>query len=794
MADDWTIEDSTQGPLAPGTLIGPYRIESQLGEGGMGTVYRALDTKLNRPVAIKVLSDHLSDAAARRRFQREAQMASSLNHPHILTVHDVGEYQGRQYLVTEFVDGGTLRDWAKAEKRTWRQIVELLTGVADGLAAAHGAGILHRDIKPANVLVAKNGYAKLADFGLAKLAETGDGPTRTLAEEHTRPGTVIGTIAYMSPEQASGKTLDARSDVFSFGVVLYELLAGRRPFAGATELEVLQTIIHGAPQPLGEEIPPALRTLVEKALEKDPADRYQSMREMVVDLRRLTRERVETTQPSVASAPRSVFPWKWAAKAVLLLLVAGAAWRFWPGAGARQIRSIAVLPLDNFSRDPDQEFFADGMTEQLIADLSQIGSLRVISRTSVMQYKGKRPSLPEIAKGLNVDAVVEGSVLRVGDRVRITAQLLQAATDKHLWAESYDRDVRDVLALQAEVARNIAAQVQITLTPQEQVLLGNQRRVDPEVFQLYLKGRYFYNQATEDPIRKGIEYFEQAIAKDASYAPAYAGEAFAYASLASIFAPPKDVMPKAKAAAEKALQLDDTLSEAHTALAFVKMMFDWDWAGTEKELKRAIELNPNSAEAHDLYGNYFTALEQYPEAITESRRAHELDPLSLRIYGDLLSNLIAARQYDETIAECRKALETDSSFSTAYAVMGLAYAQKKQFPEAIAALKKANALDPNPTMQLFLAHVQAAAGNRAEAVQLLAKMEELSKHRYVCAYEIAQVHVSLGDNNKAMQWLEKGRREQCDCLVWLTSEPWMDPLRVDPRYLGLVKQVGFPGK
>jgi TolB-like protein len=370
---------------------------------------------------------------------------------------------------------------------------------------------------------------------------------------------------------------------------------------------------------------------------------------------------------------------KWVAAAVLLLSVAAAGWRFWPGGSSPQIRSIAVLPLDNFSRDPDQEFFADGMTEQLITDLSQIGSLRVISRTSVMQYKGKRPSLPEIAKALQVDAVVEGSVLRVGDRVRITAQLLQAATDKHLWAESYDRDLRDVLALQGEVARNIAAQVQITLTPQEQVLLGKQRRVEPEVFQLYLKGRYFYNQAAEEPIRKGIEYFEQAIAKDASYAPAYAGEAFAYASLASIFAPPKEVMPKAKAAAEKALQLDETLSEAHTALAFVRMMFDWDWAGAERELKRGIELNPNSAEAHDFYGNYFTALEQYPEAITESRRAHELDPLSLRIYSDLLNNLVSARQYDETIAECKKALQVDSNFASAYAVMGLAYGQKTVF-------------------------------------------------------------------------------------------------------------------
>ena len=780
--------------MTPQQTIAHYRITAKLGEGGMGTVYRATDTKLNRPVAVKVLSGNLADAAARRRFQREAQMASSLNHPHILTVYDAGELEGRQYLVTEFVDGGTLKDWARTEKRTWRQVVELLVGVADGLAAAHAAGILHRDIKPSNILVAKNGYAKLADFGLAKLAQIAEGDeTRTLSEQHTRPGAVIGTIAYMSPEQASGKTLDARSDIFSFGVVLYELLAGRRPFAGATDLEVLQTIIHVAPPPLGEEIPPALRALVEKALEKVPAERYQSLREMVVDLRRLTRERMEAPQPSPTSAPRRAFPWKWVATAVLLLIVAAAVWRFWPGAGSRQIRSIAVLPLDNFSRDPDQEFFADGMTEQLITDLSKIGSLRVISRTSVMRYKGKRPPLPQIAKELNVDAVIEGSVMRAGDRVRITAQLLQAATDKHLWAESYDRDLRDILSLQSEVARNVAAQVRITLTPQEQVLLGNRRRVDPEVFQLYLKGRYFSNQLDEEPIRKGIEYFEQAIAKDSSYAPAYAGEAFAYANLASVFAPPREVMPQAKAAAQKALQLDDTLSEAHTALAFVLMMFDWDWSGTERELKRAIQLNPSSADAHDFYGNYFTALGQFPEAIAESRRARELDPLSPRAYFDLLGNLLDARRYDETIAECKKALETDAKFGAAYAMMGLAYAEKRQFPEAIAALTKATELEPIPTVKLFLAHVQAAAGNRAEAEKLLAKMEELSKHRYVCAYEIGSVYVTLGDNSKAMKWLEKGRRDRCDCLVWLKSEPWMDPLRVDPQYVDLLKRV-FPGK
>ena len=417
--------DDTQTQLTPGAQLGPYRIEAALGAGGMGRVYRALDIKLSRPVAVKLLADDLVDPAARRRFQREAQMASALNHPHILTVHDAGDFEGRQYLVTEFVDGGTLKDWAKRDKRTWREIVELLVGIADGMATAHDAGILHRDIKPANILVTKSGYAKLADFGLAKLVEPADSDiTSTLTEGRTRPGMVLGTIAYMSPDQASGQKLDARSDIFSFGVVLYELLSGQRPFTGSTDLELLQNIIHGAPQPLGGEIPEALRAAVEKALAKDRGERYQSMHDMVVDLRRLVRL---SGEESVARPARVRRPW--AAAAAALVLVGGAAlWKFAPNRGPSQIRSIAVLPLDNFSRDPEQEFFADGMTEQLITDLSKIGSLRITSRTSVMRYKEKRKPLPEIARELNVDVVIEGSVLRVGDRVRITAL---AALQRH---------------------------------------------------------------------------------------------------------------------------------------------------------------------------------------------------------------------------------------------------------------------------------------------------------------------------------------------------------------------------
>ena len=378
---------------------------------------------------------NLADATARRRFQREAQTASSLNHPHILTVHDAGEIDERQYLVTEFVDGGTLRNWASIQKRGWRQIVELLVGVADGLATAHDAGILHRDIKPENILVANNGYAKLADFGLAMLADEGGSATRAITEHVTGPGMVMGTIAYMSPEQAAGKPLDARSDIFSFGVVLYELLAGERPFAGATDLEVLQAVIHGIPHPLPRETPSGLRVVVEKALEKDPAERYQSMREMVVDLRRLMRQSDEISAPH--TRPVSRMAWTLVAAAGMLLIAGVAAWKFWPTARPHQVRSLAVLPLRNVTRDPDQQYFADGMTDALTTGLAQVSALNVIARTSAMRYQGTQKTTPEIARELNVDAVVEGSVQRSGNRVLITAELVDGSNDHHLWAKSY---------------------------------------------------------------------------------------------------------------------------------------------------------------------------------------------------------------------------------------------------------------------------------------------------------------------------------------------------------------------
>ena len=761
----WEGLPESSAHIALGTQLGAYRIETILGEGGMGVVYRALDTKLNRTVAVKLLSNDLADAASRRRFQREAQTASSLNHPHILTVHDAGEVHGRQYLVTEFVDGGTLRDWARTEKRNWAQIVELLVGVADGLAAAHEAGILHRDIKPANILVAKNGYAKLADFGLAKLAAGSESEiTRTSSEHATRPGLAIGTVAYMSPEQAAGKPLDARSDIFSFGVVLHEMLAAGRP-----------------PQPLPQDIPAALRGLVEKALEKDPAGRYQSMRDMVVDLRRL-RPSSETTAP-VAPVRRTI-AWALMAATVVLLIAGAAASKFWPRWGSRQIRSLVVLPLRNVSHDPDQQYFADGMTDALTTGLAQVKELSVIARTSTLRYEGTQKTAPEIARELNVDAVVEGSVQRSGNRVLITAELVDGSNDRHLWAKSYERDARDALGLQNEVAQAIAGEIQVKLTPQEQVRLAPPRPVNPEAQEAYLRGTYLRGKGDEG---KSFQYLQQAVEKDPSYVDAWAALAVAYGMFIDQgVISTKEGYPKERAAATRALELDDNSAEAHMALAGLLQYRDWNWAEAEREFRRAIELNPNLAIAHAPLAEGLAARGKFEEALDEFRRALRLAPFDLTANYGMTEGLFYARRYDQAIEQGRKA---DELFPRVFhGIIGQAYEQKGDVQRALSELQGTKDRPMGPARLADLAHVYAVFGNKQEASRLLAKMTELSKRRDVNPWSFALVYTGMGDKDRAFEWLDKAYDERRADLGWIKADPRIarqrDTVTVPPAAAG----------
>jgi eukaryotic-like serine/threonine-protein kinase len=615
-----------------GQTISHYRILEKLGGGGMGVVYKAEDTRLKRHVALKFLAEEISqDRYALERFQREAQAASALNHPNICTIYDVGEEHGQTFLVMEFLEGQTLKERLAGWPAKPEEVAKMGMQAAIALEAAHAKGIVHCDIKPANLFVAGREQLKLMDFGLAQLLRSVSGDS--LTETHSGLHGVAGTLPYMAPEQLRGGPVDARTDIYALGVVLYEMATGQRPFRGELAPQLIDAILHQPallPARLNPVIPGELEHILLKCLEKDPENRYQSAKELEVDLRRLG---APSTTAAIRTATPARAPWRWPLVAgTAVALAAGIAiglnapgW-LWHGSRPGRIESLAVLPLENLSGDPSQSYFADGMTEELITDLGQISSLRVISRTSVMHYKGTQRTIPEIARELHVDAVVEGSVERVGNQVRITAQLIEARVDRHLWAKKYERELRNALQLQDEVAQAIAREIQVKLTPQEQTRLASSRTVNPEAYDDYLKGRYFYYQWTAETDRKAHEYFQQAINKDPNYAPAWALWAD---TLKALELPPQESAKQAREALQNALQLDDSLAEVHTAIAVAKFNYEWDWAGGARELRRSIELNPNYAEAHHCYSHYLMAQGRVEDSLRENQRALDSDPLSL---------------------------------------------------------------------------------------------------------------------------------------------------------------------
>jgi serine/threonine protein kinase/tetratricopeptide (TPR) repeat protein len=735
---------------------------------------------------------------ALRRFEQEARMASALNHPHIVVVHEAGEFEGGPYLVTEFVDGGTLREWVAAAKPTWQQSVDLLAGVADALSCAHEAGILHRDIKPENILVTKSGYAKLADFGLAKpVSREQAGPTGTLTAGRTQPGLIIGTLSYMSPEQASGTPLDRRSDIFSFGIVLYEVLSGRRPFSGETDLEVLQQIIHGKPAPLIEEIPEQLKAIIKKCLEKDPAWRYQSMREVVGDLRKLPRNDIELASSKPVSS-RRLRRWRETVVALLVLAAVAAAIAISRSGSvkinenAQPIESLAVLPIDNLSRDPEQEYFADGMTDELITDLAKISALRVVSRSSVMPYKGTTKNVSEIARELNVDAVIEGAVIRDHDRVRITTQLIRANPEKHLWAERYEGSLSDILTIQDNVAKAVAQAIQFKVSPQQQAMLSQSRTVDSAAYELYLKGRYLEERSDESNLQKAREYLEQAIDRDPGYAEAWGGLANTYLRLSSWgVVSRQDAMPRARAAAEKALQLDSGLVEPLVVLAEVKGEFEWDWASAERLIKQAVNQNPNYGDAHLMYAGLLAALGRTQDAVAEQRRAHEVEPLSQIYAVNIVWKLYLARRYEEAESEIRKLMQWNPALGYNY-VTASVYLKTGRQREAIEVLQKEAAV-PHPGLNelMFLGHALGITGAKPEARKVLAQMQSLSEQRYVPPQYIATIYEGLGEREHALQWFEKAAAERA-INTWFFPDPRLDSIRSEPRFKKILRQMGLP--
>ena len=790
-----------------GQIISHYRVLEKLGAGGMGVVYRARDERLDRDVALKVLpAGALADEAARRRFRKEALALARLNHSNIAAVYDFDTQNEVDFLAMECVAGQSLAERLGAGSLGEKEIATLGGQIAAALEEAHEHGIIHRDLKPGNILVTPKGQAKVLDFGLAKLLRpASEATTESLAETQA----TAGTLPYMAPEQLRGETTDARTDLFAAGAVLYEMCTRQRPFREPLATRLADAILHQPPVPpraINPRISQELEHIILKCLEKEPENRYQSAKELGVDLRRLGAS-MTTARVAVVAPPKHA-PGSWlfagaggvAALLVLLFALNLGGWRarifgraagFAPG----RIESLAVLPLANLSGDASQDYFADGMTEALITELSQLSGLKkVTSRTSVMRYKGGGKAMPQIGQELGVDALIEGSVQRAGDKVGITVQLIHAETDRHLWARSYERDLRDILALEREVARAIADEIQAKVTPAEHVRLITARRVNPEAHEAYLKGRYYWSRWTTEGFQRARQYFEQAIGQDPTYAAAYLGLANSYAvpGIYGVLAP-GEAFPRAREAVQKALELDDLLGEAHACRGLIALEYDRDWREAERAFQRALELNPNDATAHQQYGLYLREVGRFGQAIEEAKKAEQLDPLSPAASTEVGVSYYYARQPDKAIEQLRKTLELDPGYFWAHHVLGEVYAQRGQYREAISQLQEG--IEPshgNPHFLAVLGYGHARAGDRKEAVKILIKLQEESKRHFVPSSQIALIYIGLDEKRAAITWLEKAYEQRDPLLTSIKAESPFDPLRSDPRFQNLLRRMRLP--
>ncbi len=738
--------------------IAHYRIIQELGQGGMGVVYKAYDTKLEREVAIKFLSPEISPQDQdRERFMIEAQAAAALNHPNIATIHAIEEVDDELFIVMEFIDGPDLKKKVGSDQLPVNSIIDMAIQIAEGLQAAHEKGITHRDIKPANIMLTSKGQVKITDFGLAKMAQA------TLL---TKTGMTVGTMAYMSPEQAQGLIVDQRTDIWALGAVLYEMLTGQQAFQGLYEQAVMYAVVNTEPPALAAlrpEVPAELEHLTRKALQKNPAQRHQTMNEVIADLK-LAGAKAATKLP----APEE-----------------------------KSLLAIAVLPFTDLSPQKDQEYFCDGMTEELIDALTKLEGCRVVSRTSAFAFKGKEQDIRAIGKQLNVSHTLAGSVRKAGNRLRINAQLTNVEDGFQLWSEKYDRELDDVFAIQDDIAAAIVKKLKMKLRGEQDTELVKRYTENLEAYHLYLQARFHLNKRTEEGLKKGVIFCEQAIALDSTYALAYAGLADGFALLGfQGFLPPKDAMPKAKAAAEQALKIDDALAEAHTSLGYIRAIYDWNWRESEKEFLRALELNPNHATAH-----YWHALwhllptGQFEKCLAAIKKAQALDPLSLVLNAGIGWQFYFARQFDQAITALQKTLEMDESFLFARDLLGQAYVQKGLHEQAIAEMEKAVALSHRRALSLgALGHAYALAGKRDEARKILHELLALAQQRYISSYDIALVYAGLGGKEQALVWLEKACDDQNGWLSFLNVEPRFDNLRSDARFVALLKKVGLQKK
>jgi len=830
--------------IASGTKLGRYEIRSKIGEGGMGEVYLAEDTQLRRRVALKILPVAIAANQDRmRRFVQEAQAAAALNHPNIAHIYEISEHDGVNFLAMEFIDGRTLHQLIHDGQTELPKFLRCLQHAAEGLAKAHAAGIVHRDLKPDNIMVTREGHAKVLDFGLAKLIEPAghkpdksDGPATEVAtailQQHSTPGVVLGTVGYMSPEQAQGKTneIDHRSDIFSFGCILFEAVTGHKAFAGKDAIDSLNKIIREPVPPISDfraDLPNHLQRIVRRCLAKDPEDRYQTIKDVAIELRDLRRELagstgIDTTVPppstssrigtaSVSSEATERTPPSsaeyivsgikqhklGAAIALTLLIIGGVGIGFYLHARNTEvaIESIAVLPFQNRSTETDTDYLSDGLAESLIYRLSQLPNLKVSPTSSVFHYKGKEIDPVKVGQELGVNAVLSGRIVQRGDNLTISAELIDVRYNKLLWGEQYERKMSELLATQREIAREIVDKLRLKVSGQEKGLAKHYTESN-EAYQLYMKGRFYFNKRTEEGMEKALENFQQAIEKDPNFALAYAGLADTYDLLGAPDAGgtmrPNDVFPKAKAAALKALEIDESLAEPHVSLAHVKYYYDRDWPGAEREFKRAIELNPNYPQAHHWYAVYLVGTGRTNEGLAEIRRAQELDPLSLPINMAVGWLLCDANRPDEGIDQFRKTLEMDPAFVVAHHRLAQCYERKGMYDATIAEFQKISNLGATSLGTAGLGQAYAMAGKRNEAQKELAQLQELSKRRYVSPAAFALIYAALGDKDQAFSWLEKSVDEHDLITARLKVDQRFDSLRSDPRFADLVRRVGIP--